>query len=946
MRFRFLWLLGFLLPLGMSASPLPELPSGRIAVSEAGGNYTFVDAAYQTSGSKVSAQYWAAVLKNCNGQEPNEVANAVYEKWNSRLDPGRHILFVACRSEGLIGAHVGTNYSFLGIDGPALSEKLMQDKGITSLLKSLTEESLRLSLLAAEDILAGVVKTRAALRSQAAGTLSQAEGAIDKARKDLSLASEKAGLSPVLPGFETDWIDARLAESRLWLDASPTQSEKISQEIIGRAKKASDFATNSITQSSEILARESSLKEELKRVEADIPYAGGAADDALKTAKAALAELEPLKKKGDYDSAKAALSRVDSLLTVAKEATSEENTISRYRVIYIPLLLLIALLIAAAIAAFGLKRYAEVWAERALGSLDVYGSRIADLAGRLESLRAKYPQLLVGHEMHDKLWNDTLKRYESAGEKYDLVNALLAKTRQLIIKAKETSNLPHPFAISPSRAALRLLQEGNCEIQYGPGLSQPPVMLKTRRTHITRISTLLDEIALSLPAASRELEDLHQLFEEAGPAAKHAKESVEKAQSIYKELSTLGVAPTSAQVELSSLNAATAALGSDLEHDPSVVVKRARVIQESSQLMTSRLSGALELARRACEDLPVQTRALWLKVYELRQNGFKLREAAFEPEVLKERVDQSLSNTLTALGALDLEKAQKELSVADEAMLGLREGIKSSVQSKEYGAKEDAALRARIESFQERLSQEKPIIERALLRLEKAAAKELTEQIERAPFKIGRITQLLSEAERRAQESLYLAAAERRTQAVQQLKSLEDILNNIRDQDKLEAMVSGSFAKLPSDSGSRPVAAPPKPGSSGAVAASRLATPTKLAAVSDPTISKQVPALKSPSMLNIPVAKPLTTSDPTNKALNKPPKPSPSSPELKSTPDAASLPQAEAGKLQVPALMDSAVKIAVASAARNETAPAAPTNNPSTKKLAPLQPPPAKDKKE
>ena len=959
MRFlRFCWLSLFLAPwYALHASPLPELPAGRIAISESAGNFGAVDAAFQTYSSKAGAQYWAAVLKNCDGVEPSQVALNLYEKWNARLDPGRHVLFVVCRAEGALVAHVGTNFSFLGTDGAMLAEKLMKNSDITTYLKSLTEQSIYVSLSASDAILSEVVRSRAEVRLQASGLLSQAVGAVDKARQELKNASEKAGLTRGAVGFEEAVIDARIAEARLWLEASPTQAQKIAQELIDKAKVASAFAQEVVTQSSSVIAKERELADEVKKLQNELPITAGedqAATDALKAAERVLAEIDAAKKLGDYTQTKNALAQTEALLGIAKEALREGNIIKRQRTIYTPLLLFFAFALAALIAGIGFKRYAEAWSERALGSLDVYGSRIADLAGRLDSLRAKYPQLVVGHELHDKLWNETLKRYESAGEKYDRVTALIAKARQLIIKAKETSRLSNPFAVAPSRGALRILQEGNCEVQYGPELSQAPVMLKTKRTHITKISSLLDEIALSLPAAAREMEDLHHLFEEAGPAAKQAKASVEKAQELYKELSSLGVVPTSAQVELSSLNAAAAALGSDLEHDPSVVVKRARLIQESSQLMASRLNGALSHARRACEELPSQVRALWVRVYELRQNGFKLREATFEPEALKERLDQSLSGALTALSALDLDKAQKELSNAEEALLGLREGIKSSMHSKEHGPKEDTALRARIEAFQERLNQEKPAIERTLARIDKAAAKDITEQIDRAPFKVGRIAQLLSEAERRAQESLYLAAAERRNQAAQQLKSLEDLLNDIRDQDKLEAMVeaprrSGSFAKLPSDasSGMRSVVTPPKPGSTDPNSAARLATPTKLPTISD-SISKQVPALRA-SVTGLPVVKSLA-SDPAAKAVAKPPKPSSSSPEWKSPPEAAALPNPE-NKLQVPSLMDSALRLATESAARNEVpAPPAPAN-PSTKKLAPLAPskpptPVVKDKKE
>ena len=122
MRFLRFWLLCLAPWFVVSASPLPELPLGRIALSEAAGNYLSVDAAYQTFSSRAGAQYWAAVLKNCEGFDVNRVAQDVYEKWNARLDPGRHVLIVICRAEGVLTAHVGTNYSFLGTDGVALTE--------------------------------------------------------------------------------------------------------------------------------------------------------------------------------------------------------------------------------------------------------------------------------------------------------------------------------------------------------------------------------------------------------------------------------------------------------------------------------------------------------------------------------------------------------------------------------------------------------------------------------------------------------------------------------------------------------------------------------------------------------------------------------------------------------------------------------------------------------
>ena len=187
------------------------------------------------------------------------------------------------------------------------------------------------------------------------------------------------------------------------------------------------------------------------------------------------------------------------------------------------------------------------------------------------------------------------------------------------------------------------------------------------------------------------------------------------------------------------------------------------------------------------------------------------------------------------------------------------------------------------------------------------------------------------------------------------VKSLEDLLNDIRDQDKLEAMVeaprkSGTFSKLNAEisSGVRAVVVPPKPGSSDPNAAARLTTPPKLPTISE-SVSKQIPALRV-SVTGLPSAK-SPASDPTARAVAKPPKPSPSSPDWKSPPEAAALPAPES-KLQIPSLMDSAVRLATEAAARNETAnPTAPTTNPSTKKLAPLAPPKpsnsgTKDKKE
>lgn len=813
---RFAWplpLLALLAPFAaLAASPVLPAPTSRLEV-EAGitGGFEPIRAFVGSYNSRVDAEYWFAIVRSCGGN-PVAYADQLFDAWAPRLSPVSHALIVICQEEQSMGAHTGTAYSFLGMDGATLATQLSTKSQLTTPIKNFPAETARLAMSEADDLLAQSLRARVKARSEAVETLTRAEADLLAAQKALK---EARAVSPIQApaGFAEGQAEQRLAEAKRWLEASPRDAQSIAEELSQQSQAAKEKVKSALAAAAALVPKAEALRSSLSALRQRFPITGGedkAVQDAALAIELALKDYDDARAAGEYDAAAAALRRGEALVTLGEEAAREGEIIARHRVVYLPLWLLVTAALAALIAAIGFRAVAAAWSRRAQSELDVYASRLADLQTRLEALRARQPSLLEGPELHARLIGQTLSRYESAGEKYDRVTAMLGRAKELMEKASAAAREKRLFSTTASQKVLHLLQDGSCIIAYGPSASKDVVMLRTLREHALPTARLLDEIALSLPEAAKELDELGAVVKEARPAAEQSKAGVKAAQALYQELGGLGVTPASAQVELAGLESASVSLESDVSRDPLAVVSQARVIQEAAQTIAKRLSAALALARRACQELPTQGRALWVKVYELRQQGYKLREAAFEPEIHKERLDRALSSAVGALNALDLDHAERDLAQADEAIAALRDGIKVSVQARETGPKEEAALRAKHDALVERLSQERPALERITSRGD--GARDLVEQFDRVPAKLNRAAQLLTESERRAQESFYLAAAERRTQASQQLKAIEELLTEVHDRDKLEAMgIDASPVRRPKGVDSSPKVMPISP---------------------------------------------------------------------------------------------------------------------------------------
>jgi septation ring formation regulator EzrA len=802
-----------LLPLYAFAadSALPA-PTSRFVVGPGiSGSFDLFRDSIPKYNSRIDVQYWFALVRSCGG-DPAAFAEQQFQAWAPSLDPERHALIVICQDEQALGAHTGTAFTYLGMSGPELAAVLSKDSEVMGPLRGVPAETARQSMLKAEGFLVESLRKRASAREAALAQVTKAEADLAAARAAITEAKERTPLPPIA-GFGEGESEGRLAEAKNWLEVSPKEAGRIAESLQQQAAKAQEQLKEALAQESALPPRQLALQTQVESLRQKLPITGGE-DEALRATisavEGALKAHDEARARGDYAEAVSHLARGESMLPIGDAAADEGNAIRRLRVVYIPLLLGLAALMAAVIAAIGFRAVARAWRTRAQNELDVYASRLADLLQRLEALRARQALLLEGPDLHARLYGTTLARYESAGEKYDRVTAMIGRAQELLQKARAKAAARGIFSTSSSQGVLRFLQDGSCAIAYGPSVSKETVMLRSSREHHLPTARLLDEIALSLPEAAKEMDELGAQVREARPSAEKSSQAVKAAQDIYQELGQLGVTPASAQVELSSLESATVALETDVSRDPIAVVSQARVIQEAAQAINKRLGTALSLAQRASQDLPTQGRALWVKVYELRQQGYKLREAAFEPEIHKEKLDRALGAAVAALNALDLDRAQSDLAQAEEALGLLRDGIKASIQSKENGPKEEATLRGKIEALQERLTRERPALERLLARGE--AARELSENVDRIPGRLSRISQLVVESDRRSAESFYLAAAERRAQAHQQLRGVEELLNEVHERDKLAAMGIETEPSRRPKAGDSSKFALPKPG--------------------------------------------------------------------------------------------------------------------------------------
>ncbi|MBI2566924.1 MAG: hypothetical protein HYV63_07840 [Candidatus Schekmanbacteria bacterium] len=256
-------------PVASAASSVPPFPSSRLALA-AGvmGDFPLLRSHLDSFESKAEATYYVCVADELDrGNGATDYVDKVFDAWEERLDPARHVLIVASVKGGEVAIHAGSDFTALGFTEAAINSvidslferpakregtRMFRGRGrITGMKTSLTSRrsfhldeygSAIISLITAVDENLAAREASAPRRERETDTaherfsarLGEVAAAVRAARGTL-LAHQHEAIS--VPPEALAWADPALAEAAV-LSKSDPKSAVRSLELVADAMKA------------------------------------------------------------------------------------------------------------------------------------------------------------------------------------------------------------------------------------------------------------------------------------------------------------------------------------------------------------------------------------------------------------------------------------------------------------------------------------------------------------------------------------------------------------------------------------------------------------------------------------------------------------------------------------------------------------------------------------